>query len=152
MARHRDAPGQVDPGNRKIPQALGHEVLDFAPAAGRLDELRFGDQGFNLFLVAGEAEKEVELIAPFQRPLVHRALGIKGAGRIVLELLAGDAIPALLAPLDHIAIGLNPAKKLVNNAAVAGIGGADEAVVADLPLLPKLAVLGTDQIAMGLGA
>ena len=152
MAWHRDAPGQVDPGNGKVTQALGHEVLHFAPAAGRLDELRLGDQGFDLLLVAGEAEKEVQLIAPFQRPLMDRALGIKGAGRIILEFLAGNAIPALLATLHHVAIGLNPAKKLVNNAAVEGIGGADEAVVADLPLLPKLAVLGADSIAMGLGA
>ena len=152
MAWHRDAPGQVDPGNGKVAQALGHEVLHFAPAARRLDELRLGDQGFDLLLVARKAKKEVQLIAPFQGPLMDRALGIKGAGRIVLEFLAGDAIPALLAPLNHIAIGLNPAKKLVNDAAVAGIGGANKAVVADLPLLPKVAVLGADPIAMGLGA
>ena len=152
MAWNRNTPGQVDPGNRKVTQALGHEVLHLTPTARRLDELRLGDQGFNLLLVAGEAEKQVDLIAPFQGAQMHRALGIEGTGRIVLEFFAGDAIPTLLAALNHIPIGLNPAKELVNNAAVVGIGGANEAVVADLPLLPELAVLGADQIAMGLGA
>ena len=55
---------------------------------------------------------------------------------IVFEFLAGHAVPALLSTFNHISVCLNPRKKLLDNAAMARIGGANEAVVADLPALP----------------
>ena len=70
---------------------------------------------------------------------------------IVLEFLAGHAVPALLPAFDHISVRFHPGKKLFDNAAMAGIGGANEAVVADLPALPQLAIALTHLIAMGLG-
>lgn len=78
-----------------------------------------------------------------------RVLGLVG---VVLELFAGHAVPALLATLHDVAVGLHPCEELLDDVAVAGVGGADQAVVADLPALPEVAVLGTDGIAVGLGA
>ena len=131
---------------------MAHKVLHLIATAAGLDEPGLGDQRLDLLLVAGEAEEQVELIAPFQGPAVDRALRRLSTGRIVLELLAGDAVPALLPPLDDVALGLHAGKKLLNNPAVAWIGGANQAVVADLPALPQLPVLGADGIAVGLGA
>ena len=78
-----------------------------------------------------------------------RILGLVG---VVFELLAGHAIPALLAALHDVAVGLHTRKKLFHDPLVAWIGGADQAVVADLPAVPELAVLGAHAIAVGLGA
>ena len=77
---------------------------------------------------------------------------VLGLVRIVLELFAGHAIPALLAPLNNVATGLHAREELFDDAPVTRIRGADEPVVTDLPALPELAVLGADGIAVGLGA
>ena len=71
---------------------------------------------------------------------------------VVLELLTGDAIPTLLPSLDDVTVGLNPGKKLLNDLLMPRIGCANQAVIADLPAIPEFAVLGTDPIAVGLGA
>ena len=82
---------------------------------------------------------------------MHRAAGRFGIGGIVFEFLAGNAIPALLTAFDHIALGLHPGEKLLNDGAMARVSGADEAVVGDLPAGPQLSIALTDGVAMGLG-
>ena len=110
------------------------------------------NQGLDLFLVTRKAEEQVDFITPLQRSLVNGALGGLGLGCVILEFFAGDAVPTLLTPFDHIALGFNPGKELIDDLLVTRIGGADEGVVADLPALPKLPVGATDGIAMLLGA
>ena len=68
------------------------------------------------------------------------AFGILTARCVVFEFLASNAIPALLTPLHDVAVGLHAVKKLSHQLAVARVGGADEAVVADLPTVPKIAI------------
>ena len=82
---------------------------------------------------------------------MNAAFRVLAARGVVLELLTGDAIPALLAPLHHIAIFLHPGKELPHQLLMLGAGGADEAVVTDLPAAPEIAVAGADGIAVGLG-
>ena len=70
---------------------------------------------------------------------------------LLLEFLAGHAVPAPLAPLDHIAGGFDPGEELLDDRAMARVGGADEAVVADAPAAPEVPVLAADGVAVGLG-
>ena len=70
---------------------------------------------------------------------------------VILEFLAGHAIPALLPTFHHVALGLYPGEKLFHQRPMAGVGGADEAVMADLPTLPEVVIESTDGIAVGLG-
>jgi hypothetical protein len=62
-------------------------------------------------------------------------VGIDGSGGIILEFSQATQYQPCCRP-SHIALGLDAGKKLMNDLTMAGIGGADEAVVADLPLLP----------------
>ena len=126
------------------------EVFDFAAAAHRLNKTGLADQGLDLLLITGEAEKQVQLITPFQRFAVDRALRILGLMGVVLEFLAGHAVPTLLAAFDDVSARLNPRKKLLDDLAVPWIRRANQAVVADLPAIPELSVLGTHTVAMGL--
>ena len=82
---------------------------------------------------------------------MDRAVGVNRFGRIVLEFLAVNAVPARLASCHHIAGGLDPCKELLDQVKVSRIGGADEAVLADSPAGPEVAVRGTDAIAVFLG-
>ena len=117
-----------------------------------MDETGLGDQRFDLLLVAGQAEEQIDFIAPLQALAVDWTFRILGFMGVVLELFTGDAIPTLLASLDDVAVGLNPGKKLLNDLLMPRIGRADQAVIADLPAIPEFAVLGTDTITVGLGA
>ena len=83
---------------------------------------------------------------------MNGAVGRAGLRRVILKFLAGHAIPTLLATFHHIAIGFDPLKKLLHHLPMPGIGGSHKAIVADLPLLPELAIALTHRIAMGLGA
>ena len=117
----------------------------------RCYKARASHQSLDGFLIARKPEEQIHFIAPFQGPLVHRTAWIGGCGRIVFVLLTGDAIPTLLAALPHIAIGLDPRKELFDDGPVAGLGGTDEVVVADLPALPEILKPCRDGVAMGLG-
>ena len=68
------------------------------------------------------------------------AFGILTARCVIFEFLTSNAIPALLTALHYVAVGLHAGKKLSHQLAVAWVGGADEAVVADLPTVPKIAI------------
>ena len=151
VAGHWDPPGEVQPGDREIAQPLVNKIFHLLLASGRQDETRPLDQGLYLGLIAGEPEEEIDLVAPFQGFAVNAAFRVLAARGVVLELLTGDAIPALLAPLHHIAICLHPGKELPHQLLMLGAGGADEAVVTDLPAAPEIAVAGADGIAVGLG-
>ena len=151
MARHRYTPRKVLAGNRKILQTARHEILDLAPAGCGSHEAWSGDQGFDRLLVARKPKKEIHLITPFQGTEVDGAARLRVAGGGVLELFTGHAVPALLATLHHIAAGLDPGEEGLHQLAMAWIGGADEAVVADLPAAPQIPVALAHGIAMGLG-
>ena len=152
MARHGDSPRQIQPRNGKITEPLGYKIFHFLLPAGRSDETRLANQGFDLSLVAREPKEQIAFIAPLQRLLVGGAVGSRGRCRIVLEFLAGHAVPALLPPLHHITAGDHPLKKLLHDLAVAPIGGSHKAIVADLPAVPELAVTLAHCITVGLGS
>ena len=90
-----------------------------------MDETGLGDQRFDLLLVTGQAEEEVDFIAPLQALAVYRTFRILGVMGVVLELLTGDAIPTLLPSLDDVTVGLNPGKKLLNDLLMPRIGRAN---------------------------
>ena len=136
VARYGNAPRQVNPGDGEIPEPLGYEVFNFLFAAARCNKAWLGNQRFDLLLIAGEPEEQIQLIPPFQSLLVNGALGSTGLCRVVLEFFAGHAIPTLLATFHHIAIGFDPLEKLLHHLPMAGIGCANKAIIADLPLVP----------------
>ena len=152
MARHGNAPGQIDAGNGEILQATGHEVLHLPPPRRRHDEARAGHQLGDGLLVARKPKKEIHLIAPLQRAAMDRAFRILRLVGVILEFLTGHAIPALLAPLNHVAVGLDAGKEFGHQGAVARIGGAHKAIKTDAPALPQPPVAFAYGIAVGLGA
>ena len=79
---------------------------------------------------------------------MDRAFGVLALMGIVFEFFAGHAIPSLLPSLKDVAVGLYAGKKLLHNAAMAGVSGANEAVLADAPAMPKIPVALANQITM----
>ena len=129
IARDRDAPAEAGARDGEVLEPAADEADDLVAARGREHEVRVGlVEGEEPVLPGGEAEEVAGLLDPLDRRpgrrlAVHElALGVEG--------LVADRVPAgILAEID-VAGGDEPLPQGRHRPLVAGLGGADEVVVA----------------------
>ncbi len=109
----------LDEGDRLVAAELGHDEV------GPLRVERFEP-----LLEGGEAEEPVLLAHLLQRDLVNRAGPVGPLLALALEVGAARAVPALVGALVDPAVVVDALHDLGDALRVAGIGGADEEVVA----------------------
>ena len=99
-----------------------------------------------------EPEEVRALLHALDRRLVDRAQ-VAGLLELLLglERLAAHAVPALVLAFVEVAVGLDLLPEVLDERFVIGIGGADEAIGADLELRPRLAEARADAVGEGLG-
>ena len=134
----RDAPADRRPGDREVLEALTDEPQHLVAAGLGLDGVRVGLVVLQQpVAVAGELEEVVLLPHPLHRPAVDRAVAV---GQLVFGVvgLAGHAVEALVGAELDVAVVVDLLEHLLHGPVVAGLGRADEVVVADPQLFPGL--------------
>ena len=140
---NRDAPLEARAGDAEILQARVNEVVDHLVDAGaRQQEVRVDEQVTHAVRVLGQAE-EIGLLLG-----VHNGAAAVGAAADELalgpEALAGGAVLADILALVDVALFIHLLEDFLDGGNMVVVGGADEAVIADVHQLPQiLDALGT---------
>ena len=140
--------------HREILEAALHEGEDLVPARLRLDEARGGARRSRA-AAACHFESRKKYVGSFTcstgflwsgqtLPVLELLLGV--------ERLAADAVPALVLAEVDVAVRRDLLPELLHERLVVGIGGADEAVVVDVELRPRLAEARADLSTNACGA
>ena len=145
LVGQRDAPGQPRAGDADVLKSLEDHVAHFVAAILGLDELGMGLQvGEERVVVLGEAEEEIPLANPARLLLVLGTPALFIEVLLLLEGLAALAIQALVLVLEQRRLAglgrarvVEAAEQLLHGELVAGVRGADEAVVRDSELAPS---------------
>ena len=138
VERHLDAPAHAGAGDAGVLQALFDEGDHLVFAAGRLDEV-----GVLLIIL----KQPVGVLAGLEEVgfllgLVDRAAAVGAAAVLELglgpETLAGLAVHALVGALVDVALVVQGGEDLLHALHMVIVGGADEAVIADVHGLPQV--------------
>ena len=152
VPRDLDAPVDRRAADGDVPQALADEAEGLVALALGLHEVGVGLVPVEQGLLEGRQGEEPVLLAEvLDRAVVDRAVAVD---QVVLGVvrLAGHAVQALVGVLVDVAVVLGRGQQLLHGGVVAGLGGADEVVVADVQQLPGLAVAGAGDVGLLLGA
>src|SRR5699024_11200988 len=143
---HRDAPGHAGAGDAGILQALFDEGNHLILAAGGLDEVG---------VVLIPLQQPVGVLAGLEEVgfllgLVDRAAAVGAAAVLELglgpETLAGLAVHAHVGALVDVGLVVQGGEDLLHALHMVIVGGADEAVIADVHGLPQILDGGHDLV------
>ena len=141
MARvkvHGDSPAEAGAGHAQILQAGFDEVVDHlvGPAPG-LQEVGILQQVLHPVRVLGKAEEVGLLLGLLDLAAAVGALAVYQLA-VGPEGLAGLAVFAHILALVDVAVVIHPLEDLLDGGHMVVIGGADEAVIADVHQLPQV--------------
>ncbi len=138
----RDAPGEGLAADALVGEPLPDEADHLVAAHLRLDELGVGlDVLQQAVGVGGEAEEVVVLLHHLHLPAALGALAVHELGGEP-EGLVGHAVPALVGIEVDVPLVVELLDEVARHLGMAGRGGADEDVVADVQLLPHVGEMG----------
>ena len=132
------APGEAGAGYAQILQAGLDEVVDhLMDAAAGLQEVRVLQQVLDPVRVLGQAEEVSLLLRVLDGAAAVRALAVLELA-LGPEALAGRAVLALVGTLIDIPVLVHLFKDFLDGGDMVSVGGADEAVIADIHQLPQI--------------
>ncbi len=150
---HGDAPGERRPRHRQVAQPRAHEREHLVEPLRRLHARPERPRGLEPLaqprLVLAEPEVVRLLLHDLDGTLVH---GAQPVDQLLLgvELLARDAVRALVVGEVDVALLLQLPPQRLHLGLVIGVRRADEVVVRDAELPPRLAVAPRDLVGVGL--
>ena len=133
-----DAPLEARAGDAEILQARVNEVVDHLVDAGaRQQEVRVDEQVTHAVRVLGQAE-EIGLLLGVHNGAA--AVGAAAVDELALgpEALAGGAVLADILALVDVALFIHLFEDFLDGGNMVVVGGADEAVIADVHQLPQI--------------
>jgi hypothetical protein len=143
----RDPPRQAGAADGEVTQSRADQSERLVAPELRHDRSRMGRVPVEqAVLEAGEAKEVVLLLELLDRQLVDRA---QVAGQQVVVAVVQLATHAVLASVEvelDVTGGVATLEELLHRGPVAGLGRADEVVVGDLEVLPRLGELRRDRI------
>ena len=135
---NRDAPLEARAGDAEVLQARVNEVVDHLVDAGaRQQEVRVDEQVTHAVRVLGQAE-EIGLLLGVHNGAA--AVGAAAVDELALgpEALAGGAVLADILALVDVALFIHLLEDFLDGGNMVVVGGADEAVIADVHQLPQI--------------
>ena len=133
-----DAPLEARAGDAEVLQARVNEVVDHLVDAGaRQQEVRVDEQVTHAVRVLGQAE-EIGLLLGVHNGAA--AVGAAAVDELALgpEALAGGAVLADILALVDVALFIHLLEDFLDGGNMVVVGGADEAVIADVHQLPQI--------------
>ena len=153
IPRHRDAPVDRHPADRDVLEALAQQPEGLVALALGRDRTRVGlvpvEQGLG---EGGELEEPVLLLEVLDGAEVDRAEHPVDQLLFAVVRLAGHAVEADVGVLVDPAVVVDRLEQPLHRLGVAGLGGADEVVVADVEQRPGVAEPGTGAVGLLDGA
>ena len=133
-----DAPLEARAGDAEVLQARVNEVVDHLVDAGaRQQEVRVDEQITHAVRVLGQTEEVGLLLGVRHLTAAVRALAVDELA-LGPEALAGGAVLADILALVDVALFIHLLEDFLDGGNMVVVGGADEAVIADVHQLPQI--------------